>query len=90
MPVHHLRLFTRRALELGMFSEPQAVGSLLLPHGRQTYNRLKVRFSATLGEDPEIDMACVIVPVCTENWLRFSARLDDSAPEVSFERAIPQ
>jgi hypothetical protein len=28
----------------------------------------------------------VIVPLCTENWLRFSARLDEGAPEVSFER----
>jgi hypothetical protein len=32
--------------------------------------------------------ACVIVPVCTENWLRFSARLDHSTPEVRFVRAV--
>ena len=31
--------------------------------------------------------ACVIVPLCTENVLRFSARLDEGAPEeVRFER----
>jgi hypothetical protein len=29
--------------------------------------------------------ACVIVPLCTENALRFSARLDDGSPEVRFE-----
>jgi hypothetical protein len=28
---------------------------------------------------------CVIVPKCTENWLRFSARLDNGTPEVRFE-----
>jgi hypothetical protein len=32
----------------------------------------------------------VIVPLCTENWLRFSALLHDGAPEVSFERAVPR
>jgi hypothetical protein len=31
----------------------------------------------------------VIVPLCTENWLRFSARLGEGAPEeVSFERLV--
>jgi hypothetical protein len=30
----------------------------------------------------------VIVPLCTENRLRFSARLDDGAPEVRFERIV--
>src|SRR5918998_4603199 len=29
---------------------------------------------------------CVIFPICTENELRFSARLDNRAPEVRFER----
>jgi hypothetical protein len=29
-----------------------------------------------------------MVPICTENWLRFSARLDDGALEVRFERAV--
>jgi hypothetical protein len=28
-----------------------------------------------------------MVPLCTENWLRFSAVLDDGAPEVRFERS---
>jgi hypothetical protein len=64
-----------------MFSETQAVGSLLLPHGKQTYNCLKVRFSSTLGENPEIEMAWVIVPICTENRLHFSATLGEK-PEV--------
>jgi hypothetical protein len=36
-----------------------------------------------------MELACVIVPLCTENWLRFSARLDEGAPEeVRFERAV--
>jgi hypothetical protein len=29
---------------------------------------------------------CVIVPLCTGNRLRFSARLDDAAPQVRSER----
>jgi hypothetical protein len=37
--------------------------------------------SATLGEEPEIEMACVIVPVCTESRLRFRATLGEE-PEV--------
>ena len=44
--------------------------------------------SATLGEEPEIELAWVMVPLCTENWLRFNARLDDGASEVRFERAV--
>jgi hypothetical protein len=35
---------------------------------------------------PDVGRLCVIVPLCTENWLRFSARLDDEVPEVRFER----
>ena len=31
---------------------------------------------------------CVIVPICTENVLRFSARLAEGAPEVRFERIV--
>jgi hypothetical protein len=30
----------------------------------------------------------VLVPECTENVLRFSARLDEGAPQVRFERAV--
>ena len=41
-----------------------------------------------LAKEPEIELACVLVPECTENVLRFSARLDDRAPEVRFERAV--
>jgi hypothetical protein len=37
----------------------------------------------------EIVRTCVIVTLCTENWLRVSARLDEGAPEeVRFERVI--
>jgi hypothetical protein len=46
----------------------------------------KVRFSATLGDEPGMELACVIVPLCTENVLRFSARLDDRVPDVRLER----
>jgi hypothetical protein len=35
-----------------------------------------------------IASTCVMVPVRTENWLRFSARLDDGAPQVRFERIV--
>jgi len=31
-------------------------------------------------------LLCVIVPLCTENWLRFSARLDNEVTMVRFER----
>ena len=31
---------------------------------------------------------CVMVPVRTENMMRFSARLHDGATEVRFERAV--
>jgi hypothetical protein len=48
----------------------------------------KVRFSASLGEEPEIELACVMVSKCTENGWRFSARLDDGLPEVRFEPAV--
>ena len=34
----------------------------------------------------EIVRTCVLVPLCTENVLRFSARLDNGLPEVRFER----
>jgi hypothetical protein len=30
----------------------------------------------------------VLVPLCTENWLRFSAVLHDVAPDVRFERVV--
>jgi hypothetical protein len=36
----------------------------------------------------EVARPCVIVPVCTENELRFSARLGDRDPTVRFERAV--
>jgi hypothetical protein len=29
-----------------------------------------------------------MVPIKTENWLHFSARLDDGVPEVRFERSV--
>jgi hypothetical protein len=33
----------------------------------------------TLAEKPEIALACVIVPSCTESRLRFSATLGEEA-----------
>jgi hypothetical protein len=38
---------------------------------------------------PDVGQTCVIVPICTENALRFSTRLGDGAPEVHLERAVP-
>jgi hypothetical protein len=73
----------------GALSGTQAVGRTHLLCTVRSYNALKVRFSATLGEEPEIDLAWVIVPLCTESRLRFSALLHDGALEVGFERAIP-
>jgi hypothetical protein len=35
---------------------------------------------------PEMARTCVIVPVCTENKLRFSAHLDNKVSVVRFER----
>jgi hypothetical protein len=37
---------------------------------------------------PETVNTCVLLPICTENWLRFTARLGDEAPEVRFERTV--
>ncbi len=37
---------------------------------------------------PHIAMTCVLVPIRTENLLRFSAQLDDGVSEVRSERAI--
>jgi hypothetical protein len=37
---------------------------------------------------PDIGRLCVIVPIKTESWLHFNARLDDGTPEVRFEMAL--
>jgi hypothetical protein len=37
---------------------------------------------------PDVGKLCVIFPLCTENRLRFSIRLDDGGPEVRFELAV--
>jgi hypothetical protein len=37
---------------------------------------------------PDVGRLCVMVPIRTENWLRFSARMHDGASEVRFERAV--
>jgi hypothetical protein len=52
----------------------------------RTYDAPKVRFSATVGEKPVVELACVMVPMRTENRLRFSVRLDDDARTVRFQR----
>ncbi len=54
----------------------------------RTYNVPRVRFSATVEDEPEMQFTCVMVTIRTENALRFSSRLDNSAPEVRFEPAI--
>ncbi len=37
----------------------QAVGRTHSPYTVRTYNALKVRFSATLGEEPEVEVTLV-------------------------------
>jgi hypothetical protein len=37
---------------------------------------------------PEMARTCVIVPICTEKGLRFSAHLGSGEPEVRFERIV--
>jgi hypothetical protein len=71
------------------FSENQAVGSTHLPVcDSQSYDARKVRFSPMLGEEPEMELTCVMVPLCTESRLRFSVRLDDRMAEVRFEKSV--
>jgi hypothetical protein len=52
-----------------------AVVNTSCPYTVRSDDTLKVRFSPTVAEKPEIELTCVMVPLCTENWLRFSARL---------------
>ena len=68
----------------------KSIPAMHLQHSEVTFtaSRYKLRFSATLGEEPEIELACVMVPKMTENALRFSARLADETPEVRFELAF--
>jgi hypothetical protein len=42
-----------------VFAETQAAGSTHLPSTVRTDNALKVRFSATLGEEDEVEVALV-------------------------------
>jgi hypothetical protein len=37
---------------------------------------------------PDVGRLCVMVPIRTEKWLRFSSQLDDGTVEVCFERVI--
>jgi len=60
-------------------SKLQAARTSLYPV--RTDYTLKVHFTATDGKEPEIEMACVIVPLCTESRLRFRATLGEE-PEV--------
>ena len=86
MPVPNCyQTYSLEDLERG-FSEYTCLRSNAPPYTVQTDDTAKVCFAATLGEEPEIELACVIVPKKTENWLRFSARLGDGAPEVRLER----
>ncbi len=43
----------------GAFSGIQAVGSTHLPYAVRPYNTPKLRFSATLGEEPEVEVKVV-------------------------------
>ncbi len=49
MPLSELRLGS-------VFSEIQAVAARASPCKSQSYDDLKVRFSATLGEEPEVEV----------------------------------
>jgi hypothetical protein len=66
----------------------RARAACVSPCDSQTYNGLKDRFIATLGQEPEKVLTCVMVPKKTENALRFSARLVDGTPEVRFEQIV--
>ena len=72
-------LFSARYLVSDVRSRPSTV---------RTDYVMKVGFSATVGEGPEKELTCVMVPIRTENALRFSARLDDGAQEVRFEWVV--
>jgi hypothetical protein len=82
-----LRLYASMCVQ-DAFSQPKPQAARTSEDDSRTYNGLKVRFSETLGEKPEIELACVIVPLCTENGLRFSAHLGSGEPEVRFERIV--
>jgi hypothetical protein len=72
-----------------MFGE-KSIPAMHLQHSEVTFtvSRYKFRCFATLGEEPEIELAWVIVPKKTENWLHFSAILHDGASEVHYELAF--
>jgi hypothetical protein len=65
-----------------------ALGVMHPPYTIQTDDTAKVCFAATLGEEPEIELACVLIPIRTENVLRFSAVLHDVSPDVRFEKIV--
>jgi hypothetical protein len=57
--------------------------------GRDCYLTCTSSSSPTVAEKLTLERSgssCVIVPIKTENWLRFSARLHEGAPPVRFER----
>jgi hypothetical protein len=62
------------------------VGRTHFPLHCTNVNAPMVRFSATLGGEPKIELAYVIVPLCTENVLHFSVHLGDGAPKIRLER----
>jgi hypothetical protein len=77
---------------------PEALDSLTPEERHQLHKILRLRVMAAadrsltaegrFGEFSVQDESstCVIVPLCTENWLRFSARLDNKVTVVRFER----
>ena len=79
---------------------PEALDALTPEERHHLYKILRLRVTADAyrnltaeGMFGEVSVAdesstCVMVPKKTENALRVSARLDDSAPEVRFERAV--
>jgi hypothetical protein len=69
----------------------EQLGALLQAKRRGDGARLcpaALRDIARYLADQDETSTCVIVPICTENRLRFSARLDDRTAEVRFERAV--
>ena len=59
---------------------------------RRGYRTLEARPGGSLNfaehDFPDVGRLCVIVPLCTENRLRFSTRLDNGSPEVRLEREV--
>jgi hypothetical protein len=71
-----------------------ALAGFLYRASRAAQRRLISLSSISSGvgsiEKPELVLACVMVPLCPENWLRFSACLDNKVTVVRFEWVASQ